>query len=213
MDPTFFDRACGCLMGLAIGDALGAPVEGMPPDRIKQQYGEVTGFFDMETAPTPDVPKPQTRFRMRGAYTDDTQMALCLLDSLVEAGGFEPVLVAESFCRLIGEKSDLPPDSRSSSNVRIGSSDLDPVNWPTLTFRIYRRLLPNKQYCVEKGFEQAASVYPASTSRSTKRPCNGIIRWFAAVTATPVVTTEILRETDMGPSAREYPVSSKFVFI
>ena len=137
MDPTFFDRACGCLMGLAIGDALGAPVEGMPPDRIKQQYGEVTGFFDMETAPTPDVPKPQTRFRMRGAYTDDTQMALCLLDSLVEAGGFEPVLVAESFCRLIGEKSDLPPDSRSSSNVRIGSSDLDPVNWPTLTFRIY----------------------------------------------------------------------------
>lgn len=62
------DRAKGCLIGLAIGDALGAPVE----------------FSDMGTF------KPVTNYQdggpfnlKAGQWTDDTSQALCLADSIL----------------------------------------------------------------------------------------------------------------------------------
>jgi ADP-ribosylglycohydrolase len=39
-------RARGCLVGLAIGDALGGPTEGMPPEAIRRRWGRVTDFLD-----------------------------------------------------------------------------------------------------------------------------------------------------------------------
>ncbi len=32
--PTLSDRFCGCMIGLAVGDATGAPYEGLPGDVI-----------------------------------------------------------------------------------------------------------------------------------------------------------------------------------
>ena len=67
-----FLRATGALVGLAIGDALGAPLEGMlPPPR------KVT---EME-----DSPKSGRR---AGRYTDDTGQALAIADSLAACHGF-----------------------------------------------------------------------------------------------------------------------------
>jgi ADP-ribosyl-[dinitrogen reductase] hydrolase len=65
------DRQRGALIGLAVGDALGAPVEFQPP----QSFMEVTDFdwggpFGLEP----------------GQWTDDTSMALALADSLAKAG-------------------------------------------------------------------------------------------------------------------------------
>lgn len=65
---TAKDRASGALIGLAVGDALGAPVEfqvrGTFPHVTEMQSG---GYFRLPT----------------GAWTDDTAMALCLADSLI----------------------------------------------------------------------------------------------------------------------------------
>ena len=69
------DRYRGCLLGLAAGDALGTTVEFAPP-----------GSF----APLTDIVGGGP-FRLQpGEWTDDTSMALCLAESLVEFGGFDP---------------------------------------------------------------------------------------------------------------------------
>jgi ADP-ribosylglycohydrolase/protein-tyrosine phosphatase len=70
------DRYRGALLGLAVGDAVGAAVEFQPP-----------GTF----APLTDMVGGGPHRLPIGAWTDDTSMALCLAESLVETGGFDPV--------------------------------------------------------------------------------------------------------------------------
>nr|BFF17734.1 hypothetical protein GCM10025730_12550 [Promicromonospora thailandica] len=49
------DRARGALLGLAIGDAMGAPTEGMTLHAIRERWGRVRGFVDPEAAGTDDT--------------------------------------------------------------------------------------------------------------------------------------------------------------
>ena len=65
------DRQRGTLLGLAIGDALGAAVEFEPPGA----FPEVTGF----RGGGPHGLEP-------GEWTDDTSLALALADSIAEVG-------------------------------------------------------------------------------------------------------------------------------
>lgn len=68
------ERYAGCLLGLAAGDALGTTVEFSPP-----------GSFAPVTEMTGGGP-----FALRpGQWTDDTSMALCLADSLLECRGWD----------------------------------------------------------------------------------------------------------------------------
>lgn len=53
--PSFLSRAVGCLVGLAIGDAMGAPVEGWSVDQIREKYGRVEGFLRPESVVTDDT--------------------------------------------------------------------------------------------------------------------------------------------------------------
>ncbi len=69
-------RYRGCLLGLAVGDALGAPLEFRQP-------GSFAPIEDMVGGGSFDV--------MAGQWTDDTSMALCLAESLIEQQGFNPV--------------------------------------------------------------------------------------------------------------------------
>lgn len=67
----------GCLVGLAVGDYLGMPVEFCKPFQVKQFY------------PNGLEPKSCTRGNSSypaGFYTDDTAMAICLAESLIEKG-------------------------------------------------------------------------------------------------------------------------------
>jgi ADP-ribosylglycohydrolase len=56
-------RARGALLGVAIGDAMGAPVEGRSAAEIRAQYGHVTGFFNDTAVGTDD-----TDFTLFNAY-------------------------------------------------------------------------------------------------------------------------------------------------
>ncbi|GGB80618.1 ADP-ribosylglycohydrolase [Marinobacterium zhoushanense] len=78
------DRLRGMLVGLAVGDALGAPVEFMKP-----------GSFE----PVSDM-RPGGPHRLPAGYwTDDTSMALCSGVSLYLRGGFDPQDHMQRFLR------------------------------------------------------------------------------------------------------------------
>jgi len=69
---TAHDRAVGALLGLAVGDAVGTTLEFKPP-----------GSFEPITDLVGGGP-----FRLpAGAWTDDTSMALCLAESILDTGG------------------------------------------------------------------------------------------------------------------------------
>ncbi len=64
----------GCLLGIAIGDALGAPVEFMSLTDIKRNYGP-NGISDFDR---------WSSFKS-GTYTDDTQMSLATAMGCIQA--------------------------------------------------------------------------------------------------------------------------------
>jgi ADP-ribosylglycohydrolase len=68
------DRFRGAMLGLAVGDALGASVQFRKP-------GSFTPVSDLIGGGPFQLP--------RGAWTDDTAMALCLAESLIESDGFD----------------------------------------------------------------------------------------------------------------------------
>lgn len=73
------DACIGSMLGLAIGDALGSPLEFM-----KVRYG-VSDYQDMGQGSHPGP----NQFRLKpGQWTDDTSMSLCLADSLLVCRGF-----------------------------------------------------------------------------------------------------------------------------
>lgn len=49
------DRARGALLGLAVGDALGAPAENLRPSEIRARWGRVTGYVTDHPAGTDDT--------------------------------------------------------------------------------------------------------------------------------------------------------------
>ncbi|MFE8926012.1 ADP-ribosylglycohydrolase family protein [Streptomyces rochei] len=49
------ERARGALLGLAVGDALGAPAENMKPSEIRARWGRITGYVAAEPAGTDDT--------------------------------------------------------------------------------------------------------------------------------------------------------------
>ena len=63
------DRYLGCMYGLAIGDAIGFPVEFLPLPAIQRRYGP-SGIVSLPGA---------------GWYSDDTQMSLATADGLIAA--------------------------------------------------------------------------------------------------------------------------------
>ncbi|MET8284859.1 ADP-ribosylglycohydrolase family protein [Streptomyces sp. NPDC005132] len=49
------ERARGALLGLAVGDALGAPAENMRPSEIRAKWGRITGYVAEHPAGTDDT--------------------------------------------------------------------------------------------------------------------------------------------------------------
>lgn len=105
------DQYLGCLLGGAIGDALGAPIEFMSTDEIFNRYGPrgVQGFVEH-----PDG---------KGEITDDTQMLLFTAEGLLRAwhravlkgiGGAEITMTQLSLLRWLSTQGyELPPGTVS----------------------------------------------------------------------------------------------------
>ena len=85
---TTRDRFLGCLLGLAVGDAVGTTLEFKPRGSFKP-ITDMTGGGPFRLDP--------------GQWTDDTSMALCLASSLVEKGEFDP---ADQMARYVRWKDE-----------------------------------------------------------------------------------------------------------
>jgi len=81
MSAAVQGRARGALLGLAIGDALGMPTQGLSRELIAERYGILEGF-----CAAPDD-NPISHGLPAGRVTDDTDQALILGRHLVEGRG------------------------------------------------------------------------------------------------------------------------------
>ena len=102
IDPAQMKRAVGALVGQAVGDALGAFAEFGPAGQYSQRFpspvltgtGEMIGGGVFGWAP--------------GEFTDDTQMAVALAESIVAYGGkFDPGHTFERFVGWVQDARDV----------------------------------------------------------------------------------------------------------
>jgi ADP-ribosyl-[dinitrogen reductase] hydrolase len=99
------DRARGVLLGLAVGDALGAPLEWLHPEQIAGRYGGP--LRDLIEFPPWE----------RGEWTDEAAMALCLAESLTEKGGYD---AEDAFSRYAQFVRSRPPDVGADVELVLG---------------------------------------------------------------------------------------------
>ena len=91
----------GILQGLALGDALGWPVEFSSRDRIQQQYGSL-GILD--------IPRP-------AIVTDDTQMTLAVAEAMVDAQKSSPDQLIYHIANRFLEWGMSPENNRAPGNA------------------------------------------------------------------------------------------------
>ncbi|HCR57531.1 MAG TPA: ADP-ribosylglycohydrolase family protein, partial [Raoultella sp.] len=75
------ERILGALYGQALGDAMGMPSELWPRSRVKAHFGWIDRFL-----PGPAENNAACYFA-EAEFTDDTSMALCLADAIIECDG------------------------------------------------------------------------------------------------------------------------------
>ena len=78
------EKLTGCLLGLAIGDALGCTLEFKKPGTFEPITTIIGGGYHKLKA---------------GEWTDDTSMALCLAQSLIDCKGFDAKDQMQKYCK------------------------------------------------------------------------------------------------------------------
>jgi ADP-ribosylglycohydrolase len=103
----FRSRVRGTLLGVAVGDALGAPVDGMTAEEIRAAHG-AEGVVDLAAA-----------YGRRGAVTHLTQLTLFSVDGLIRAqvrrdtGAWHPPTdLHRAYLRWAATQRDWGPDER-----------------------------------------------------------------------------------------------------
>ena len=81
------DQFVGALAGCAVGDALGAPLEGRSRQEIAKVTDLTAGFHPFRTYSA-------------GQYTDDTQQTIAIARSIVDSGGVDGAAIAREFVKL-----------------------------------------------------------------------------------------------------------------
>lgn len=87
--PSLDQKFTGCLLGLAVGDALGSHFEGQTPAWIGARFSSTN-----ELLANPPIPP--------WSYTDDTQMAIGVAESLIKDGA----IIEQSLCAAFVENYD-----------------------------------------------------------------------------------------------------------
>lgn len=122
------ERILGALYGQALGDAMGMPSELWPRQRVKTHFGWIDRFL-----PGPAENNAACYFA-EAEFTDDTSMALCLADAIIECDGqIVPDVIGQHILRWAEEfdafnKNVLGPTSKIALNaIRNGKpvSELD----------------------------------------------------------------------------------------
>src|SRR5262245_20672082 len=81
------DTVAGAVLGCAVGDAIGAPFEGLWDDSIPSADSLIADYHEYHGFP-------------RGQYTDDTQLTVATLESIVECQQVDLRDIARRIARL-----------------------------------------------------------------------------------------------------------------
>lgn len=109
-------RAKGCLVGAAIGDALGMPTEDIPKKLRDHLYG---GPISTYVKPHQNHPCAHLK---PGQYTDDTQQIIILAQSLVGCSGFDVDDFAKRFAQWGRYCRSIPNYNRYAGGSSIGAA-------------------------------------------------------------------------------------------
>lgn len=110
--PDARSRARGMLLGLAVGDALGRPVEGLSRQEVQERFGALDDFRDSFSEAQAaqmaarlkrnDFDRALRFWKKRGVYSDDTQQAILLAYLLGKNGDISGHDAAEEYLRIAG---------------------------------------------------------------------------------------------------------------
>ena len=148
----------GCLLGGAIGDALGAPVEFMSLAEIRDTFGR-SGITEFTTA-----------FDRKGAITDDTQMALFTAEGLLRAHvagvaqngtGAIAAIVANAYARWLATQGRKP-----------GIGEFDRDGWLFSIRELHVQRVPSAS-CLAALEEMPTA---GDRARSDSKCCGGVMR-------------------------------------
>ncbi|MBN1382693.1 MAG: ADP-ribosylglycohydrolase family protein [Deltaproteobacteria bacterium] len=170
-------RYRGCLLGLAVGDALGTTLEFKPPGSFKP-ITDIIGGGPFNLKP--------------GQWTDDTSMALCLAESLITCKGFDPKDQMERYCRWwkeghlssAGTCFDIGNTTRTAlaAFLKTGNPFSGPTSPHAAGNGALMRLAPvslffadNPEEAIEKSGESSRTTHGATTSINACRYFGALI--------------------------------------
>src|SRR5690606_23924660 len=85
----------GTILGSAIGDALGAPLEILTKDVIEKNFPTFTHKNPKYVLPLPG--RRQDAGYKAGEWTDDTQLMLPIIEAIIEEGHLNPNTIANKY--------------------------------------------------------------------------------------------------------------------
>jgi poly(ADP-ribose) glycohydrolase ARH3 len=113
------DRFLECLLGQAVGDALGAPFEGLPADYVYWVLGPI---HELLAQPSPEVLQ----------YTDDTQMMIGVAETLAAHGEIRQDALCQHFAENYDPERGYGPGAR-----RILESVAEGGDWQQLAETVF----------------------------------------------------------------------------
>lgn len=117
MSRNVLDAVYGCLIGGAIGDALGVPAEGMYYQDVREKYGKVRGFIPYSSAYSSGKP---------GVVSDDTTLRHYMCLAIVRKGGrITPDDAARIWRRELNPDRFWSPDKIAYLKMKAGMSPWD----------------------------------------------------------------------------------------
>ena len=172
-----WDRIAGALYGVAVGDALGGPLEFMSPEAIHDRHGFVVDMIGggwLSLRP--------------GEITDDTQMTLCVAEGIAESPDDPVRAVGRRFIQWADSgPKDIGGACASSIHnaIEAGGKAPSPAEWQAAAERTQRMALQP----VEGNGALMRTVYPGLFYQSHHRA--------------EIVAMKIARMTHAGPRSTE----------
>jgi ADP-ribosyl-[dinitrogen reductase] hydrolase len=170
--PTRLDRIKGSLLGGAVGDALGAGIEFLSLDEIRQRFG-LFGVQDFSPA-----------YGREGAITDDTQMTLFTAEGVMRASdrGAErgichpPSIVHHAYLRWLLTQGERP---------KRGDFEIRTDGWLYGTSALHSRRAPGNT-CLS-ALRAATGWGEPAVAQNNSKGCGGVMRVAPIGLFTPLI--------------------------
>lgn len=124
------NKVLGMLVGGAVGDALGMPVETWTPEQIKNTFGRVEKYLDPVNhkwfTVDPECDDPKKTYMPAGSTTDDTQLTMATLNGIIQ--GHASALSEKSFDRILDGIANAHVQAMKESIAGWGYTTVEAIN-------------------------------------------------------------------------------------